>query len=310
MLIWYRNAPGSPVLWLFLALGSAFVLGGYEVARKAAVHENAVLPVLLTANVAGLLFVGAGVSLVSVYPEVARDWGLLLRSLSGLQHAAVAFKAALVTASWVLAYASVKHLPISITGPLRATSPVVTVLGALVLFGEDPALNQWLGIIVIFAGYFAFALLGRVEGIDYAKNRWVGILVLGTCIGAMSGLYDKHLLQRMRLAPTTLQFWFAVYNVLLQSLMAWVLWFRRPERVPFRFRWSIPAVGILLVLADQLYFRALYQDEALVSVVALIRRTSVLVSFTIGGLLFRERLLRKKGAALVVVLVGLTLLFL
>ncbi len=298
------------MVWLLLAVGSALVLGGYEIARKAAVQENAVLPVLLTANGAGLFVLAAGVVVTGMAPGMDQSSGMVVQSLTGLHHVAVALKAALVTTSWVLVYASVKHLPISISGPLRATSPALTVLGALLLFGENPAPSQWLGMAVIFAGYFVFATLGRGEGIRYAENRWVGILALGTCFGAMSGLYDKHLLQRMRISPTTLQFWFSVYNVLLQVFLAWLLWQRQPDRLPFRFRWVIPAVGVLSALADQLYLRALFQEEALVSVVALIRRTSVAVSFTIGGLLFRERLLRQKGAALGVVLLGLLLLFL
>ncbi len=69
------------------------------------------------------------------------------------------------------------------------------------------------------------------------------------------------------------------------------------------------AAGLaLLLLADALYFRALAIPGALVSVVATVRRTNVVISFAIGGLAFRERYRSRKALALVGVLVGLFLL--
>jgi transporter family protein len=97
--------------------------------------------------------------------------------------------------------------------------------------------------------------------------------------------------------------------VLLQTvLVAAVWWPGRRRTTPLSWRWSIPTLGMLLVVADALYFSALAQDEALVSVVSVVRRSNVLVSFTLGSLLFREQLLRQKALALLGVLLGLSLL--
>jgi transporter family protein len=124
----------------------------------------------------------------------------------------------------------------------------------------------------------------------------------------MSGLYDKALLQQARLHPTTLQFWFTVDNVGLQVALCAGWWWKQRAVVPFTFRWTVPLVGVLLVAADQFYFRALAQEDALVSVVALARRASVLVSFSLGGWLFREHLLKQKSGALALILAGLLIL--
>lgn len=294
--------------WLSLATASAAFLGLYEVSRKAAVHKNAVLPVLLCANLGGFLVLCLLLGAASRLPSLSQELGLFVQPLSMRLHLAVFVKACIVTTSWVLSYIAIKHLPISIAGPLRSVSPAITVLGALLIFGESPEASKWLGMAVIFAGYLSFAWLGKKEGIHFVADRWVLLLVLGTVVGAMSGLYDKALLQRARLHPTTLQFWFTVYNVGLQTALCAGFWWRQRATAPFVLRWTVPLVGVLLVAADQLYFRALAQEDALVSVVALARRGSVLVSFTLGGWLFREQLLKQKSWALAVILVGLLIL--
>lgn len=295
--------------WLLLAICSAACLGGYEIARKRAVEGQAPLPVLCLATAGGWLALNALLVLAWI-GGVGAETGLELVTLDLEQHLAVLLKAVIVTGSWLCAYTAVKHLPISLAGPVRAVSPLWTVLGALLLFGEQPSTIQWWGMGVLFGGYVAFAWASKAEGISSVANRHVLILVVGTLIGASSGLYDKLLLQGVRLPPTTLQFWFSVYGLLLQLGIAYCFWWRSPERTAFRAAGMAPLVGCLLMAADQFYFRCLSDPEALVSVVSLTRRSSVLVSFTLGGWLFRERRLRQKGGALLLVLAGLAMLIL
>ena len=90
---------------------------------------------------------------------------------------------------------AIKHLPISLATPIRATAPLFTVIGALVLFGERPLTRQWLGIAIILLAYLAFSAIGEREGIVFRTDRWVAFLLAGTLIGSGSGLYDKYLLQ-------------------------------------------------------------------------------------------------------------------
>ncbi len=283
-------------------------MGAYEVARKGALIENAPLPVLLCASLGGWCALALALVAGGSSPWAASH-DFRLHPLSLAEHLAVLVKAAIVSSSWVCAYVAVKHLPITIAGPLRAVSPALTVLGALLIFQESPSLLQWLGISVMFVGYLMLSRAGQKEGISFSRNCWVGLLILGTAIGAMSGLYDKFLLQKQSFPPTTLQFWFATYAVLLQALLVAVLWYpSRKKTTPFRFCWAAPLAGALLVVADQFYFRALAFPEALVSVVALVRRSSALVSFGLGSLIYRDRFVGSKAKALVIVLLGLLIL--
>ena len=133
-------------------------------------------------------------------------------------------KAGMVTLSWVLTFFALKHLPISLASPVRASAPLFTLLGAIVLFGESPSVRQGLGMVIILFAYWIFSLIGRIEGIHFSRNAWVWSLFLGTLVGAASGLYDKHLLQGAHLPVLAMQFWFTVYNAFIQGLIVVSLW--------------------------------------------------------------------------------------
>ena len=80
--------------------------------------------------------------------------------------------------------------------------------------------------------------------------------------------------------------------------------------MPFRWSWAIPLISVFLSVADFTYFTALSQDDSLISVVSMVRRGSVVVSFLCGALLFREKNLRSKALDLLLVLIGMLFLYL
>ncbi len=299
-----------PQLWIFLALASAVCLGLYDVAKKFAVEKNAPLLVLCVSSLAGFgcllpLFV------LSRTGGISSASSLFVRELSGSEHALVFLKAAIVSSSWVCSFFAIQHLPISTAGPIRACSPVLTIFGAMLLFSEQPQPRQWLALILILSGTIGMALLGRKEGIRFEANRAISLLVCGMILGAGSGLFDKFLLQNAAIPPTSLQFWFTADNLVLQTGFVAIFWWPRRERQPrFRFTSFALAVGVLLVIADQFYFRALAQEGAMISIVSLVRRSNVLISLSVGGLLLKENFLRQKGAVVFLILGGLLLLLL
>jgi len=295
--------------WLLLSILSAIFLGLYDVAKKASVDGNAVVVVLFACSLTGAALLAPAYALSHSSPYLAHKLGVYVEPLSLAAHLLVLLKSAIVTLSWVLTFFALKALPLSLAAPIRASAPLFTLLGAIVMFGERPTLQQWVGIAVTLGAYFGFSVIGRAEGIHFGKNRWVWMLFAGTLVGAVSGLYDKHLLQSAGLPAVAMQFWFTLYNAILQGIIVATLWWPSKARnAPFRWRWSILAVAVLLLLADALYFKALAIPGALVSIVATLRRTNVVISFAVGGLAFRERYRNRKALALVGVLAGLFLL--
>ncbi len=295
--------------WISLALLSAVFLGLYDIAKKLSVDKNDPLVVLLQGSLAGLtlMLLMGGATLLRVLPD---DSPLRIVQMSTRSHLLVFAKAVLVSASWVCSYVAIRSLPLSFSVPIRASAPVFTVLGAIVFFGERLRPSHWAAICLIFLGYVGLSRVGRKEGIDWSKNSAVMLLVAGTLLGALSALYDKYLLGQLLLPATTLQFWFCAYNVAVQLICVGVMVLRhrlswrkclRPHRMAM-------VVGLLLVVADQFYFRALNQEGALIAVVSMTRRSGALVSFFFGGLLLKESYLREKTKMLCLVGAGVILL--
>ena len=191
-----------------------------------------------------------------------------------------------------------------------STGPLWTILIAVLFLGESPDAWQWAGILVILLASYALSLVGKLDGIHFRRNRWIWCLVAATVLGAMSSIYDKFLLQQVGLAPATVQAWFSVYLVVVLApfYLAWRrgLW----THSAFCWRWSIPLIGLSLLVADLLYFSAVQDQTALISVISPLRRMSVLVTFAGGVCLYRERsYLRYKLICLSGILLGVALLY-
>jgi transporter family protein len=197
---------------------------------------------------------------------------------------------------------------VSISAPVRASAPLFTISAAILAFGERPSALQWSGIAVTLASYWIFAVAGKKDGFQFHKDKWIGLMVLGSLFGACSSLYDKHLLQVLHLGTNTVQLWFSLYMLLIQGIWVTVFWVPRTERPIFSWRWSIPLVGILLIVADQFYFRAVSHPDALISVVSVVRRASVAISFALGIFILHESRRKGKFIAVAGILIGLILM--
>ncbi|MBO7119599.1 MAG: DMT family transporter, partial [Bacteroidaceae bacterium] len=226
----------------------------------------------------------------------------------------ILLKACIVLSSWLLGYIGIKHLPITIVGPINATRPVMVLVGALLIFGERLNLLQWAGVLIAILSFFLLSRSGRKEGIDFKHNRWILCTVGAAILGAISGLYDKYLMATeggLGLSRLTVQCWYNFYQCLMMGVMLLLLWWpTRKGSTPFRWRWSILLISIFLSMADYVYFYSLSLDGALVSVISMVRRSSVLVSFMLGALLFHEKNLRSKAIDLALVLLSMVLLWL
>jgi transporter family protein len=292
--------------WIAASLLSALFLGFYELGTKHAVRDNAVLPVLFFANVCSATVWSILLAIAATSPATLP--GVLhVTPLNGAQHLLMLAKSALVACSWVCSYFAIKHLPVSLASPVRATGPMWTLLGAVLVLGESPTWLEGIGIVITLASFVGLSLAGSREGVHFHRDKWFGFLMAGTLLGAMSGLYDKFLLGRLGFTAATVQCWFSIYlaALFLPIAIGWKL--RLWPRHVFHWRWSILVVSFALLLADFVYFDALRNPEALVSLVSSLRRGSVLVAFAGGLLLFGEVNSRQKAVAVLGILTGIVL---
>ena len=293
---------------------SAALLGCYDSFKKQALKANAVIPVLfLNTLFSSLIFLPF---IVMSGASDALDGGIFHVASGGWEmHKYIVLKAVIVLSSWILGYFGMKHLPLTIVGPINATRPVMVLVGALLVFGERLNIWQWIGVLLAVASFLLLSRSGKKEGIDFKHDHWIYMIVGAAALGALSGLYDKYLMAPVEsggvgLDRMMVQSWYNIYQCAMMGAMLWLLWWpKHEETTPFHWSWSILGVSLFLSAADFMYFYSLSLPDAMISIVSMIRRGSVVVSFMFGALFFHEKNLKAKAFDLALVLLGMVFLY-
>ena len=301
-------------MWLVLAIFSAVLLGCYDSFKKEALRENAVIPILfLNTLFCSIIFLPF---ILLSYTTTSLDGTIFHVSSGGWEvHKYIVLKSCIVLSSWIFGYFGMKHLPLTIVGPINATRPVMVLIGALLVFGEKLNMYQWIGVILAVLSFFLLSRSGKKEGIDFKQDKWIYFIVLSALLGAISGIYDKYLMASsadggVGLDRMIVQSWYNIYQCFLMGIMLLFLWWpTRKKTTPFRWQWSIVFISLFLSAADFVYFYSLSLPGALISIVSMIRRGSVVVSFLFGAMLFHEKNLKSKVVDMGLVLLGMFFLY-
>ena len=281
-------------MWLLLAFLSAALLGFYDAFKKQALKDNAVLPVLFLNTVFSSLIFLPFILVSCFAPAVLGSTMFDVPVVGWDVHKFIIIKSFIVLSSWIFGYFGMKHLPLTIVGPINATRPVMVLVGAMLVFGERLNLYQWIGVMLAVLSFFMLSRSGKKEGIDFKHNKWILFIVLAAVTGAVSGLYDKYLMKQ--LPPMVVQSWYNIYQVFIMCPIILLLWYpKRKESTPFRWDWTIIGISVFLCAADFVYFYALSYEDSMISIVSMVRRGSVVVSFLFGALFFREKEFKKQG---------------
>ncbi|MCQ2143551.1 MAG: DMT family transporter [Bacteroidales bacterium] len=279
-------------MWLTLALCSAVLLGLYDVAKKKATENNPVLFILLIATALSTLFL---TPCFFIYKG------------SGMDHLKLVMKAVLVSASWISGMVGLKLLPITTVSTLKTTRPFLVVIFSIILFGEQLNLWQWGGVILALTAVMMLSRTSSSEGIKFSRNKGIWAMGLSIAAGVASALYDKFIMKGME--ALFVQSWSNFYiTVLLLACFFYQRWRAAENAKPVRWDWLLVLIAVLITAADMLYFFSLKQDGALLSVISLARRSSVIVTFAVGALFFKEKNVKAKSLALAVLLAGMVLL--
>ena len=334
-------------MWLILAFFSAAMLGFYDASKKASLKDNAVLPVLLlntifstvifspflmdylggfgwfngtfldTSPFQGKAQTPAGQQIIETacsLPTARSAHNFLGINPLGPSasiikaHLMVVLKAFIVLSSWICGYFGLKHLPLTIVGPINATRPVLVLLGALLLFGERLNICQWVGVVLSLSSIFLMSKAGKKEDIDFKNNKWIWCVAAATLMGAVSGLYDKFIMKS--LSPMFVQSWFNFYQMIIMAVICSLIWYpSRHKTTPFRWSRAIPLISIFICIGDFAYFTSLSEPDSMISVVSLVRRSSVIISFLCGVVIFKERNIRAKLVDLALILLGMAFIW-
>lgn len=301
-------------MWLTLAFLSAALLGFYDSFKKKALQGNAVIPVLFLNTVfSSVIFLP--LILLSYNTRMLDNTIFYVASGGWEVHKYIVLKSVIVLFSWLFGYFGIKHLPLTIVGPINATRPVMTLVGALIVFGERLNVYQWIGVVLAMLSFMLLSRSSKKEGIDFKHDIWIYFIVIAALLGAVSGLYDKYLMASVDVGGVGLdrmmvQGWYNIYQCFWMLIMLVIIWMPvRRRTTPFHWDWSIIFISIFLCAADFVYFYALSVPGAMISIVSMVRRGSVIVSFLFGALLFREKNIKSKALDLALVMLGMLFLY-
>lgn len=301
-------------MWLTLAFLSAALLGFYDSFKKKALQGNAVIPVLFLNTVfSSVIFLP--LILLSYNTRMLDNTIFYVASGGWEVHKYIVLKSVIVLFSWLFGYFGIKHLPLTIVGPINATRPVMTLVGALIVFGERLNVYQWIGVVLAILSFMLLSRSSKKEGIDFKHDIWIYFIVIAALLGAVSGLYDKYLMASVDVGGVGLdrmmvQGWYNIYQCFWMLIMLVIIWMPvRRRTTPFHWDWSIIFISIFLCAADFVYFYALSVPDAMISIVSMVRRGSVIVSFLFGALLFREKNIKSKALDLALVMLGMLFLY-
>ena len=299
-------------MWVVLSLISAVLLGFYDIFKKQTVVNNAIIPVLFYSTlVSGLMFLPF-VLLSQFKPYIFEGdfmQKLFIEPLTARQHLLIMGKTALILCSWMFSYSAMKHLPITVVGPVNQLRPAISVILLFLIFQEKLTWLHWTGVVLAIVSFYLMNRSGKLEGIHFKSNKWVYMLLGSAILVALSGVYDKFLLSKESISPSTIQAWYTIYDFLMMALMFFIIWLPKRKEQPFEWRWGIVAMAVFVTVADVIYLTGLAQEAAVVVLIPLILYgVRLVVSFIYGIFGFKEQNIKSKIIPLLMVLAALVCL--
>ncbi|MDR2841437.1 MAG: DMT family transporter [Paludibacter sp.] len=297
-------------MWLILGLVSSLLLGAYDVSKKVSLQDNAVIPVLTMSIIFSSVILLPFVLISVLFPSALAGTAFFTPAVDFQTHLLLIIKAIIVLISWIFGYFGIKHLPITIASPIKATQPVWVVAGGILIFGEKLNLYQSIGVGITLVSFFLISYEGRKEvKSENGSVKWIWFVILATLTGAVSGLYDKYLIGNFN--HMTVQTYYTIYQAILMIIVTAVLWYpSRKGSSKFKFRWSILFISLFLVAADFAYFYALTMPDSMISIVSTLRRAGVIVPFMFGVFVLHDKNLKIKSLDLAGVILGMVFMFL
>lgn len=305
-------------MWLIFAFVSATIVGIRDFFKKTSLQEHDLLIVLCLVTVfSALLFMPF--ILISRFTDYLTGSFFYIPIGTPMLHLSSIVKCILLIVCWLCSYDGIKHLPLTVSGIIAAFGPVETVLAAMVVYGESLNLLQWAGVLVSTFSLVAICRGGTDDGANYLRNRHFWLMLLSTVFSTIAALWDKFAMGRPKdgglgLSVMFIQSWYNIYQALFLVIALCISHrcshVKKTAHIPTKFLAGVFMVSVCEVAADLLYNAALQLPGCLVSILAMVRRGSVVISFILGALFLREHDIRRKTIDLMMVLLGMLLLFL
>lgn len=281
------------MLWILFAFGSAFFAGITAVLAKIGIeHINSTLATAVR-TVVILAFSWLMVFVVGSQNTIGQITGntLLFLILSGLS----------TGASWLCYFKALQLGDVNKVAPIDKSSTVLTILLAFLFLGEPISLPQILGVLGIGIGTLLMISKKEVDQEKPQSKSWLLFALLSAVFASLTSIFGKMGVENVESNLGT-----AIRTIVVLA-MAWAMVFVTGEqkdlgKIDRKSAFFLLLSGITTGLSWLCYYRAL--QDGLASVVVPIDKLSILVTIVFSGLVLKEKLSRKAGMGLVLILTG------
>lgn len=286
-------------MWLLFAFGSALFAGLTAILAKVGVRHTPSNLATAIRTIVVLAFAWLVVFVVGSQATIAQLSGrtVLFLVLSGLA----------TGASWLCYFRALQLADVNQVAPIDKSSIILTVLLAIVVFGETESLVARLaGVAVIGAGTYLMIDRRRGAGPVGAQGRsWLGYAVASAVFAALTTILGK-----VGIADVESNLGTAIRTGVV-LVMAWIVVLvagehRRIRAVPRRDLVFIVLSGVATGASWLCYYRALQDGPA--SVVVPIDKLSIVVTVAFATFVLHERLTRRAGVGLALIVGGTMLM--
>ena len=281
------------MLWILFAFGSAFFAGITAVLAKIGIeHINSTLATAVR-TVVVLAFSWLMVFVVGSQNTMGQITGktLLFLILSGLS----------TGASWLCYFKALQLGDVNKVAPIDKSSTVLTILLAFLFLGEPISLPQILGVLGIGIGTLLMISKKEVDQEKPQSKSWLLFALLSAVFASLTSIFGKMGVENVESNLGT-----AIRTIVVLA-MAWAMVFVTGEqkdlgKIDRKSAFFLLLSGITTGLSWLCYYRAL--QDGLASVVVPIDKLSILVTIVFSGLVLKEKLSRKAGMGLALILAG------
>ena len=180
---------------------------------------------------------------------------------------------------------------------------IFSTILALLFLDETLTLPKGLGLLLVLSG-IVIVNLGNHNGDERVKTKYLILSIASCLLNSVSGFMDKKLLVTGDIDSSQMQFWYMFYMTALYG--AYIMARRIPLRLgTLKTNYWIIILSALFVAADRALFIANEDPQSQVTVMTLIKQSSVIVTVLTGKLFFKEKQFMKRLICAMIVIVGI-----
>lgn len=274
-------------IWIFFVVIYSVLKGSRDVLKKAALKKSSSTEILFFYTLIGTI--------------LALPFSLDAFSLYPIYIFFAFLKAGIVCTAWLFSFAALKNMSVSLYGIMDLSRMVFSTLLGIFVLGETFTWQKGVGVTLVIFGLMLVNLKKNTEN----KNMTFLVLVfalLNCFFNAVSGTMDKILMKYM--TSSQLQFWFMFFMTLIYGVIILI----KKEKISLKnvkTNYFIPVMSLSLIIGDRFLFEANKNPLSQVTLMTVIKQSSVFVTVLCGYFIFKEKHILYKLFCCLIVLLGI-----